>query len=60
MMSNIAVIGAGNWGTTLANLLAEKGHDVFLWAFEKDLVDEIRRTGINSVYLPGITLSNSI
>ena len=59
-MSYIAVIGAGHWGTTLANLLAEKGYHVLLWAFEKELADEIRRTGINSVYLPRIPLSRKI
>lgn len=30
-ISKIAVIGAGSWGTTLANVLAEKGFDVDLW-----------------------------
>jgi glycerol-3-phosphate dehydrogenase (NAD(P)+) len=59
-MSYIAVIGAGSWGTTLANLLAEKGHDVTLWSYEKDLADNINRTGINNIYLPGIPLSNNI
>jgi len=34
----IAVIGAGGWGTTLANLLADKGYKVNLWAFEKEAV----------------------
>jgi len=55
-MSYIAVIGAGSWGTTLASLLAEKKYDVTLWAFEKDLVNEINNTGTNSFYLPGHTL----
>jgi glycerol-3-phosphate dehydrogenase (NAD(P)+) len=59
-MSYIAVIGAGTWGTTLANLLAEKGYDVSLWAHEKELADEIKRTGINSMYVPGIPLSHNI
>jgi glycerol-3-phosphate dehydrogenase (NAD(P)+) len=59
-MSYIAVIGAGSWGTTLANLLAEKGLDVSLWSHEKDLADNINRTGINNIYLPGIPLSNNI
>ena len=59
-MSYIAVIGAGSWGTTLANLLAEKGYDVSLWAHEKELADEIKRTGINSMYVPGIPLSHNI
>ena len=41
-MSYIAVIGAGSWGTTLACLLREKGYDVSLWAYEKEIVDEIK------------------
>ncbi len=59
-MNYIAVLGAGSWGTTLANLLAEKGYDVSLWSYEKELAHEISRTGINSVYLPGIPLSNNL
>jgi len=55
-MSYIAVIGAGSWGTTLASLLAEKEYDVSLWAFEKDLVETINDTGMNSVYLPDVQL----
>lgn len=59
-MSYIAVIGAGGWGTTLSCLLNEKGYDVTLWAFEKELADEINRTGINSVYLPDINLPSGL
>ena len=59
-MSYVAVIGAGSWGTTLANHLATKGYDVSMWAYEQKLVDEINRTSINSVYLPGIPLSNNL
>lgn len=59
-MGYIAVIGAGSWGTTLAHVLAEKGYDVSLWAFEKELVDEIQQTHINGVYLPGVPLSQTI
>jgi glycerol-3-phosphate dehydrogenase (NAD(P)+) len=55
-MSYIAVIGAGSWGTTLASLLAEKEYDVSLWAFEKEIVETVRKTGMNSVYLPGVVL----
>ena len=35
--TRVAVIGAGAWGTTLANLLAEKGYAVTLWVYEPDL-----------------------
>ncbi len=59
-MNYIAVIGAGSWGTALANLFAAKGYDVSLWAYEKEVVAEIRRTNMNSLYLPGTTLSNNL
>ena len=48
MRKNIGVIGAGSWGTTLADLLAKKGHAVTLWAYEPELVNEMVETGINS------------
>ena len=59
-MSYITVIGAGSWGTTLACLLSDKGYDVTLWAFEKDLVDEINQTRINKIYLPDITVPDNL
>ncbi|MCL4491955.1 MAG: NAD(P)-dependent glycerol-3-phosphate dehydrogenase [Nitrospirae bacterium] len=52
----ISVIGAGSWGTTLASLLVEKGYDVTLWAYEKELAEHINKTKVNNIYLPGITL----
>ncbi|WP_041267206.1 NAD(P)H-dependent glycerol-3-phosphate dehydrogenase [Geotalea daltonii] len=57
MPEKIGVIGAGSWGTTLADLLAKKGHDVTLWAYEPELVVEMARTRYNSIFLPGISLS---
>lgn len=59
-MGAIGVIGAGSWGTTLANLLAKKGHDVTLWAYEEDLMKEMTVTRVNSTFLPGITLTDSL
>ncbi len=56
-MKKIGVIGAGSWGTTLANLLAKKGHEVVLWVHEADVAEEMKNTRINAVYLPGIQLS---
>ena len=38
-MMKIGVIGAGSWGTTLANVLAKKGFDVTLWVYEQDLAE---------------------
>src|SRR5512140_2052277 len=59
-MSYIAVIGAGSWGTTLASLLAEKGYDVSLWAFEKAIADEINDRLTNSTFLPGAALPQGL
>lgn len=59
-MSSIGVIGAGSWGTTLADLLAKKGHEVILWAYEADLVKEMSTTGVNAAFLPGIKLSSRL
>lgn len=60
MKGKIGVIGAGSWGTTLADLLARKGHYVTLWAYEPDLVTEMRSTGFNTRFLPSIPLSPSL
>lgn len=54
---NIAVIGAGSWGTTLADLLARKGHAVTLWVYERDLAERLANTRENDLYLPGFTLA---
>ena len=56
----ISVIGAGSWGTTLANLLAEKGQPVDLWVFEEELFLAMQEKRENEVFLPGIPLSHSI
>ncbi|MCD6525524.1 MAG: NAD(P)-dependent glycerol-3-phosphate dehydrogenase [Desulfuromonas sp.] len=57
---NIGVIGAGSWGTCLANLLAKKGHNVVLWAYESDLVARMNQTHINDLYLPEIELAENL
>lgn len=56
----IGVIGAGSWGTTLADMLAKKGHRVTLWAYEKELVSEMQAIRENSFYLPGIKLAENL
>jgi glycerol-3-phosphate dehydrogenase (NAD(P)+) len=55
-----AVIGAGAWGTALANVLAENSHEVALWAFEPDVADAIETSRENQRFLPGITLHGGI
>jgi glycerol-3-phosphate dehydrogenase (NAD(P)+) len=60
-MARIAVIGAGAWGTALAIALSRGGsHQLKLWAYEKEVVDSIRATGINEPFLSGCKLPESI
>lgn len=60
MSERIGVIGAGSWGTTLANLLAKKGHPVRLWSFEEDVTAAIADERENTVYLPGVALDDRL
>ena len=56
----IGVIGAGSWGTTLADLLARQGHDVAIWAYEAEVVESINRDHVNAVFLDGSHLAENI
>ena len=56
----IAVIGAGSWGTAIANLLGTKGYDVHLWHRREEIVELIKTNRENTRYLPGIALSDNI
>jgi glycerol-3-phosphate dehydrogenase (NAD(P)+) len=53
----VAVIGAGAWGTALADLLARNGHPVMMWAFEPDVAASITRDHENRRFLAGAPLS---
>jgi len=57
---DITVLGAGSWGTTLANLLAVKGHNVTIWARETEVVAGINTSALNEVFLPGVRLSPNL
>ena len=56
----IGVIGAGAWGTALAQTAAKAGRDVLLWSFEQDVADAINTKRQNTVFLPEVTLEPSI
>ncbi|MEC9066630.1 MAG: NAD(P)H-dependent glycerol-3-phosphate dehydrogenase [Pseudomonadota bacterium] len=56
----IGVVGAGAWGTALAQMLASDGRDVLLWARESDLVREVNESRRNPLYLPAAELAPSI
>ncbi|MEK7300482.1 MAG: NAD(P)-binding domain-containing protein, partial [Nitrospirota bacterium] len=57
---SLGVIGAGAWGTALAKHLAEKGLEIRLWAYEREVVDSINTTHENRVFLPGIPLPRTL
>ncbi len=59
-LSKVAVLGAGSWGTALAMVLADNGHEVSLWGRRYEQIEEINRHHTNSKYLPSITLPESI
>ena len=55
-----AVVGAGAWGTALADMLACNGHTVHLWALEPEVVASINDRRENPVFLPGFKLAQSL
>jgi glycerol-3-phosphate dehydrogenase (NAD(P)+) len=59
-MKRIAVIGAGNWGTALSATLANLGHRVSLWAYEREVVESIRARHENELFMPGVNLPEGI
>ncbi len=59
-MKAISVIGAGSWGTALADLLAKNGYITKLWVHNKNLADTINKKRENTTYLPDIKLSDNI
>ena len=56
----ITVIGAGAWGTAVADLLARNGHWVCLYSHEKEVVHDINQTHFNERYLPEVQLLPSV
>lgn len=59
-MTRIGVLGAGGWGTTLADLLVRQGHSVTIWAYEPEVVEQINRDGMNGVFLAGCPLASGL
>ncbi len=56
----VAVLGAGNMGTAMAQVMAGNGHRIALWSIEHDVLEEIRGRRLNTRYLPGIVLRPGI
>ncbi len=57
---NIGVLGAGSWGTTLALLLHQNGHDIILWEFRPDVAQEIDRRREVYEFVPGVKLPDNL
>ena len=56
----ISVLGAGSWGTALAIVLSNNGHDVTLWEYKKEYVKGLIKHHENKVFLPGISIPQEI
>ena len=57
---NIAVIGAGSWGTSLAVLLSKNGHNIKLWGHSRDHLERLLVDRVNNKYLPGIIFPKNL
>ncbi len=58
--TDLAIIGAGSWGTALALVLAPRFPRIRLWVYEKDLAARMQSSRVNDLYLSGITLPANI
>jgi glycerol-3-phosphate dehydrogenase (NAD(P)+) len=57
---SIGVIGAGAWGTAIAQMLTREGQSVLLWCLEPEVADAINTRHENTTYLPGIALNPAL
>ena len=60
MDAQIAVLGAGAWGTAIAKVIAEKGKNVVIWSYEEAARDDINLKLRNSRYLPDVRLPENL
>lgn len=59
-MKKVSVIGSGSWGTALAVMLHQYGHEVTIWARREEAIEEIRQTRENKKYLPNVRIEEGI
>src|ERR1700722_18389294 len=57
---NLAILGAGSWGTALAIVLAPRFERVRLWVYEPDLAARMAASSQNDLFLPGLRLPDSV
>src|SRR5262249_491520 len=58
--ARFAVVGSGAWGTALAAHVARLEHEVAMWAFEREVAEEVSQRHTNTPFLPGVTLPDTI
>ena len=60
MMEKITIIGGGSWGTAIAQLFANNGHEVLIYVRDEELKKNINELNLNTRYFPEIKLSERI
>ena len=60
MRLSVVILGAGNWGTTLARIIGMNGHDVALWSRDRQRCQEVNERHTNSLALPDVHLPDSV
>ena len=59
-MAKVGVVGGGAWGTAIAAHAVRLGHDAWLWAVEREVVEDVRTRHVNTLFLPDVPLPPSL
>ena len=59
-MARVSVLGSGAWGSTLAQVLCDAGHEVLIWGRNGDVISEINERRTNAKFLPGIEFPSQL
>ena len=59
-MAKVSVLGAGSWGTALAILLTQNGHETILWSHRQEQAEELANKREHEAKLPGVTLPEEL
>jgi len=59
-MANIGILGSGGWGTALAVMLANNGHNVVLWSFCEEEKENLVKYRENKPFLPGVKIPENV